>query len=276
MKNHLNLFFPQWQGSGNDDRLLHGALELKEVYFEAAGLKSVDVSSELDCVIENNILGLSAILKQFEGAKKIIDKEKPDTIFVIGGGCDIEILPVSYMNAHYNGQLTVLWIDAHGDLNTPESSASKNFDGMPLRVLLGEGNEHILDMTYSFLRPDQVLLLGQRDLDAPEEAYIKEHGLEQISVEQMEADAQTVIDALHSKFASNIYIHIDLDVIDYSMFSHVMAPSPDGLKTSTLVELIKGLNAQFHVVGISILECLKTGGKSIGFISEIVEIGTSL
>ena len=64
-------------------------------------------------------------------------KKKPDKILTVGGGCGIEIPIVSYFSEKYKN-LDVLWFDAHGDLNTPESSPSKYFHGMPLRFLLEE------------------------------------------------------------------------------------------------------------------------------------------
>ena len=172
-KYHMNLFFPQWQGAGQTDELYRGAMEIKEKYIKSSILCEIDVSTGENKEIENNILGYQTILEQLKQANRIISTEDPDRIFTIGGGCDVEISPVSYLNRKLEGDLTVLWIDAHGDLNTPESSPSKNFHGMPLRVLLGEGDPGTLAAAFSALCPEQMVMIGQRDLDEPEREYIE-------------------------------------------------------------------------------------------------------
>jgi arginase len=61
--------------------------------------------------------------------------------------------PISYLNKLYGGDLAVVWFDAHGDLNSPATSVSQNFHGMPLRCLLGDGEETLKSACFSLLRP---------------------------------------------------------------------------------------------------------------------------
>lgn len=100
-------------------------------------------------------LGYKEVLKQLKNACTLIDGVKPDTIFTVGGDCGVELLSVSYLNKRYNGALAVIWFDAHGDLNTPASSPIKKFHGMPLRALLGEGDEEIVRQCFSKLKAGQ-------------------------------------------------------------------------------------------------------------------------
>ena len=62
--------------------------------------------------------------------------DSPDKLFTLGGGCDADVPCLLYLNEEYRGDLTVIWFDAHGDLNTPEESATSLFYGMPLRSLM--------------------------------------------------------------------------------------------------------------------------------------------
>src|SRR6266568_2528466 len=90
-----------------------------------------------------------------------IATELPERPLVLGGCCCAHIGAVEGL-ATRHGRLALVWLDAHGDLNTPESSPSGNLWGMPLRMLL---DAHAV-------RPDDAALVGARALDPPEEAFI--------------------------------------------------------------------------------------------------------
>jgi arginase len=272
----MNLYFPQWQGAGRTADLYRGAAEIREKYINGFVFCEIDVSTGENNEIENNILGYQTILKQLTQAKTVIAAEDPDRIFTVGGGCDIEILPVSYLNHQLDGDLTVLWIDAHGDLNTPESSPSKSFYGMPLRVLLGEGDPRTLETAFSVLRSEQLVMIGQRDLDEPEQEYIDKNGIEVIRAEDVNCSVEGAVDRIRSKNSDNIYIHIDLDVLDLDEFPYVMVPAAGGIRAARLLELLKRLKAEFNIVGISMLEYTSSEEEEIEILSEIVRIGTSL
>ena len=273
---HMNLFFPQWQGAGRSKELLKGALELQEKYINIYEFLVVDVSAEENSKVENNILGYEEITRQFEIAKLLIDKEKPSTIFTVGGGCDVEILPVSYLNYQLEGDLTLIWIDAHGDLNTPESSPSKNFHGMPLRTILGEGDKHIVDLMFSKLFASQLVMIGQRDLDEPEKEYIDEQQINVVMIDQNNLDIGKTLDVIRSKGSNNIYVHIDLDVLNMEEFPFVMVPAPNGLKIEVLLELLKTLNSDFKIMGLSLLEYTSSDVKEIKVLSDIIKMGITL
>ncbi len=103
--------------------------------------------STRDLTTIDNIKCFEPILEQTKFFKEIIIDSKPDKISTIGGDCAVEIMPISYLNKIYQEDLCIIYIDAHADLNTPESSPSKAFHGMPLRTLLGEGKRRIYRLT---------------------------------------------------------------------------------------------------------------------------------
>jgi arginase len=226
--------------------------------------------------VENNILGYHKILQQLKNANIIVSSEQPDSIFTVGGGCDVELIPVSYLNKHLNGDLTVLWLDAHGDLNTPESSPSKHFHGMPLRTLLGDGDPQLLEAVHSKLLPNQLLLIGQRDLDQPEQEYIDENNIDLISIEKLNMGMDDIIQAVKSKGSENIYIHIDLDILDFEAFPYVMVPSPGGLKPDLLSELLLQLKNNFNVAGLSLLEYTSSDDEALKILSDVIKLGAAL
>ncbi|MBP2641355.1 MAG: arg [Firmicutes bacterium] len=275
MKKHVNIFFPQWQG-GKNKLTYEGAVEIKKNYLSKKPFVDVEVTLEDNDPIENDIIGYQSIVKQLEQCKNLIIEEKPTTIFTVGGGCDIVIAPISYLNSKTNGDLTVLWFDAHGDLNTPETSMSKAFHGMPLRVLLGEGNKKILDHAFSRLRPSQIVLLGTRDLDDAETQYIEEKNIHLVKVDDIESNENSVLDAIKSKGSENLYIHIDLDVIDPKEFSYVPIPVLGGLKIQTISRLLKALDKEFTILGLSLTEYQRSGEQTIHILQEIIDMGIAI
>jgi arginase len=276
MKKHLNIFFPQWQGGGQNKLTYEGAIEIKKNYLSKKTFSDVDVSLEDDYSIENDIIGYKSIIKQLEQCKNLIIQENPTTIFTVGGGCDIDIAPISYLNSKIKGDITVLWFDAHGDLNTPEASMSKAFHGMPLRTLLGEGDTRVLSQAFSILLPSQIILLGNRELDDEEIKYIEEKNIKLLKVGDIESNANNVLDAIQAKGSENLYIHIDLDVIDPREFPFVPVPALGGLKVQTLSSLLKVLDKEFDILGISLVEYQSSGKQTIKILEEIIEMGSAL
>jgi arginase len=239
---------PQWQGSGSTDALKTGA-ETFLFYFKNVEIPLIPLSDKA-CTLRNNVLAFDPILEQAHYFKEKIEDEGPIKISTLGGDCGIEIIPISYLNKLYKNDLCVLWIDAHADLNTPESSPSKTFHGMPLRTLLGEGNQEIIDVLYATIKPKQICYLGLRDLDKPEEEYIKENNITSI-----QECAYGKIENKLSEFA-NIYIHLDLDILDKSEFPHTLFPSSNGFRVAEVAKLLKKMKANHNVVGFCITESI--------------------
>jgi arginase len=117
------------------------------------------------------------------------------------------------------GRLAVLWLDAHGDLNTLASSPSGNAWGMPLRVAIDEGS----------VRPEDVALVGARNLDPPEVEYMRATGIDD--------DIGRALDG-----ADGVYVALDLDLLDPSEISCFM-PEPDGPSVGDVERTLSGLRA---------------------------------
>ena len=254
----MNLFFPQWQGGG--DLALHaGALRL----WERSGLEGfteVPVSLKDELETESGILGRAPLSAQLAQVCRILEECRPQTVFTVGGGCDTELAPVVYLNEKYAGALSVIWFDAHGDLNTPASSKSKLFHGMPLRCLLQPDAFECLGLPprhYSArLLPQQLVMVGTRDLDPPEAGWIGEQGIRIVTAaeaESMEPEAFTAL------LAENVYLHIDLDVLEPALFPSVLCPAPGGLTPDRLTALIRAVGRAKRIVGMSVLEYAPPG-----------------
>lgn len=276
MKNkHLNLIYPQWQGGGKDLETYDGAMEMKSNYLEGEYFSEAETSRLPIGETRNNIIDYDRILSQMKKARKLLDREQPDTIFTIGGGCDADILPVTYINGRLGGDLTLVYFDAHGDIHTPESSETKRFYGMPIRVMLGEGDEEIVRLNYSNLKTSQLVMLGIRDLDKAEKTYIPSRDISVLGVSEAE-DPEAVAELVRSKGHHNIYVHIDLDVLDPGEFPFTPLRVPGGMKIHAMMELLKILNREFNIAGLGLFEYTPSGIKRIELLEYIFSIGTHL
>jgi arginase len=170
----------------------------------------------------------------------------------IGGDCGVELASVAHVADE--GDVAVLWFDAHGDLNTPESSPSSVFNGMVLRTLLGDGVPGLVPARP--LTPSDVILIGARELDPAEETYLDEAGIPLLDAGSV--TAKQLLAAVKKSGRSRIYIHVDLDVLDPAEFDGLDSPVPFGLSAATLVELIRAVRADFELVGAGITEFAPT------------------
>lgn len=140
----------------------------------------------------------------------------------------------------------VLWIDAHGDCNTPKSSISHNIHGMGLAVLLGQGHPELVRIggNGATLSPDQVVLIGVRDLDPKEKVILKTSGCRIYTMRDIdERGMKAVISEALSLLANrpNLHVSLDLDVLDPSLAPGVGTRSPGGLsyrEAQLLMEII--------------------------------------
>jgi len=135
----------------------------------------------------------------------------------------------------------VVWFDAHGDLHTPESSTSGYPGGMPLRMLLGDGDPTVADRTG--LRPipaEKVILVDGRDLD-PAEAEFLDGG----PVRRVPVDAVPDVDG-------PIYLHIDLDVVDAAALPDLRFPVTPGPAAAAVLDAASRLLATGRVAALTV------------------------
>ncbi len=100
----------------------------------------------------------------------------------VGGDCGVELEPVAAARLAYGDRLVVVWFDAHGDVNTPDSSPSGAYHGMVLRALTGEGPQGLVPD--ACLDPGRIVLAGVRDLDPAEADFVAAAGIRRWGVEE--------------------------------------------------------------------------------------------
>ncbi len=151
----------------------------------------------------------------------------PERPLVLGGCCCSHVGAVEALAARH-GRLALVWLDAHGDLNTPETSPSGNLWGMPLRMLI-DGDTVL---------PEDVALIGARNLDPPEVEFIALSGV-RAGVE--------AIDAALAETAG-VYVAVDCDSFDARDVTSFM-PEPGGLRLEEAERLLERVRATSPVIG---------------------------
>jgi arginase len=153
----------------------------------------------------------------------------------------------------------VLWIDAHGDFNTPETSPSGNLHGMPLAVLLGLGAPELVHLNRPGpkLKPDQVILIGVRDLDPGERQLIKQHRIGVYTMRDIDEKgiAQVAREALaRLSHLPRLHVSLDMDSLDPTAAPGVGTPVPGGLTYREAHLLMEIIADNAHVGSVDIVE----------------------
>jgi len=214
----------------------------------------------------HGILNFSAIEATMLRIRKAIEEAKPKRIFTLGGTCAVEVIPVTWSNLISKGDLAVVWFDAHADLNTPESSPSSRFHGMPVRTILGEGNTDLCQLAFPHLNPNQIFLVGTRDFDTSESDFVAQTDVQTLP---HDINPDELIERICRAGFSNVYIHFDLDVLDPNEFDDMIFHVEGGMKCDTALQLVQRLTNDLNVVGSSLLEYVPRGNGKMDFIRRL-------
>jgi arginase len=157
----------------------------------------------------------------------LLASELPDRPLVLGGCCCSHVGAIEALSAGEE-RLAVVWFDAHGDLNTPETSPSGNAWGMPLRIVIDD----------DAVQAGHVALVGARNLDPPEVDFIERSGIRM--------GGEGIDQALDG--ADAVYVAFDGDVVEPGELA-VFMPEPDGPRLTELEEMLRRIAARTRVAG---------------------------
>jgi arginase len=178
---------------------------------------------------------------------------------VLGGDHSLSL--GSIRGAAKHKKIGVLWVDAHADFNTPETTPSGNIHGMPLAALCGLGDQRLVqlwDEITPVIDPARVAIIGARDLDEGEKRNLSQAGVMVFSMEQVDrlglvASMDNALERI-SRDVDGIYLSFDMDVMDPRHAPGVGTPVTGGL-TYREAHLICELVAETGMlVGIDVVE----------------------
>jgi arginase len=202
---------------------------------------------------------------------------------VLGGDHSIAVGTVSGIAAwcrRRGKKLGLLWVDAHGDINTPESSPSGNIHGMPVAALLGYGPPELTRIGGAFPKVDarNVALVGIRSLDEGEKHRLKETGVQVHTMSDIDRHGihRIMKKALARVTDGTDYVHVsfDLDAVDPTVAPGVGTPVKGGLdyrEAHLIMELLHDSKVMTSLEMVEVNPILDTGNASAAFAVELVQ-----
>ncbi|MFB9908041.1 arginase family protein [Allokutzneria oryzae] len=197
-----------------------------------------------------------AVLLDHQEAQRAVLSDVDGPVLTIGGDCAVDLVPVQLLGS----ETSVLWFDAHADLNTPESSPSGAFHGMVLRSALGER---------------RAVLAGARSIDDGERPLLGAgtdgRPVTLVECADLEADEDIIGITLDLLGNREVYLHIDLDVLSPEEFGGMTYPEPGGIGVALLAEHVRRLSPGWTVVGAAVTECVTTDDAELATLVPLLE-----
>jgi arginase len=242
---------------------------------------------------------IGAIIDFNKGLKTLVNRElsKGKFVLLLSGDHSNAIGGVAGFRQAMNSSVSVVWIDAHGDLHSPWSSPSGNLHGMPLAAILGLDNKDVAVRTPSIeeqqlwnevknlnknvegksLKPEDLLLLDIRDLEEEEWTQLRTLNIAHLKNEEMDANGiHRVLDwvKVRIKPTKPVYLSFDVDSLDPQISDGTGTTFPGGLQIQQTIDLLKGLILNHDVRVLEITEVnplLDTRSRTVDTTLEIIE-----
>ncbi len=202
---------------------------------------------------------------------------------ILGGDHSIAIGTVSGIAAvcrREGKRLGLLWVDAHGDINTPESSPSGNIHGMPVAALLGFGHDKLTGIggRHRKVDPANVAMVGIRSLDEGEKRRLKQTGVQVHTMADIDRHGihRVMKKALARVTDGTDYVHVsfDLDAVDPTVAPGVGTPVKGGLdyrEAHLIMELLHDSGVMTSLELVEVNPILDQGNVSATFAVELVQ-----
>jgi arginase len=233
----LCLAYPQWQGSGRHEHLPRGAAATAAVMTRFAPQLLVPLH-EARADAEHGVRRWDAIFAQFRAAQDLLLRSGARRVLTAGGDCAVDVAVIDYLSG-LHADLSVIWIDAHLDANTPETSPSGNFHGMPVSALLGRAPEPMRARLGRPIEPARFRYFGTQVGDPGDWALQRELDLKPLDTRAVSTGP--------------VHLHFDLDVLDPHEFPYVAYPD-GGLGIEAAIALVRSIAREADVVGLTVTE----------------------
>jgi arginase family enzyme len=162
---------------------------------------------------------------------------------LLAGECSIALTTLPTVLRH-RPDTVVLWLDAHGDFNTPGTTLTKSLSGMSMAGACGLWDAGLIAET---VPEDRVVLAGVRDLDPEERTALERSDVSVIGASPVE----TLVAVKNALNGEPVYIHLDLDVLDPAIFP-AREPAPGGLAPEKLFDLLEAVTGDSELVGLEV------------------------
>ncbi|MDR1832773.1 MAG: aminotransferase class I/II-fold pyridoxal phosphate-dependent enzyme [Fusobacteriaceae bacterium] len=239
-------------------------------------MQFIDVEKQRENFNEWNLKYKNTVLNTCEKIagtvyQAVKDGYRPITI---GGDHSVSLGTVSGVSLEKD--IGLVWIGAHGDMNTDKSTITGNINGMSLALLQGIGDRDLVNCFYDGAKVDSrnVVIFGVRDLDFKEREIIEQVGVkvfwyDEIAQKGLEASLEEVRDYLKTE---NVHVSFDLDALSPEYAPGVSVPVRKGFGADDVFQLFKFLFKTYFVTSIDIVEFNPVNDKNdmtLGFVNEL-------
>ncbi|ADV66221.1 arginase [Deinococcus maricopensis] len=217
----------------------------------------VAIPETADKLSQQGLVFLDSILDACTGAYDRL-RALPDDTFSISMGGDHSMSMGTVPGAARGKRTGVIWVDAHTDFNTPDSSPSGNIHGMPVAHLTGLGDARLAGIGGGWhAHPEDIVMIGIRSIDARERELIREHGITVYTMKEVDQLGITRIaeETLERLFGvERLHVSFDADALDPTVCPGVGTPVPGGLTYREGHLLMELLSESQRVTSMDIVE----------------------
>ena len=181
--------------------------------------------------------------------------------FVVGGDHSLALGSLAGASKYFSDDLAVVWIDAHGDLNTHETSPSGNIHGMPLAASIGFGYNALTSLFFNKRKvdPKNIFLVACRDLDKGEIDLINDLDIniwtmDDINNKGINKVTSELLEKIADENLNNIHLSYDIDCLDPYYVPGTGTPVEDGLSVKESSILLHGIFSTSDVKCIDFVE----------------------
>lgn len=200
--------------------------------------------------------------------------------FVIGGDHSLGLGSISGASKFYDN-LAVIWVDAHGDINTDKTTESGNVHGMPLAAAMGIGSPELTNVYYSGrkVKPENVFIIGARDLDDGEYKLISDRKLNVYSTKDINSlGIKAILADIQKKLIRNsveaVHLSFDIDCIDKELVPGTGTPVSDGMSIDEGKYLIQYLMKTKLIKSMDLVEfnpLLDKNDKTLKVVMDLID-----
>ena len=195
-------------------------------------------------------------------ATKVLEALENNTLpFIVGGDHSLALGSIAGYSQFLGNDLAVIWIDAHGDINTHETTPSGNIHRMPIAASMGIGYEKLTSIFFNNfkVKPENVFILACRDLDEGEIELIDKLDInvwtnQDINNKGIDKVVKELLSLISSKNIKNIHLSYDIDCLDPEYVPGTGTPVSDGLSFSESKSLLEAILGTSLVKSIDFVE----------------------
>lgn len=241
-------------------------------------MEILNIEKQKENFLNNNMKYKNTIINTVERlAVRVNDAVKDGYRPIIIGG-DHSIAVGSISGVAKEKEIGVIWIDAHGDMNTDESTITGHIHGMPLAALQGVGDKDLVNVFYdgAKIKSKNVVILAARDIDVEEAEIIKQLGVKIIYYSEIlkKGIEQVLTEIKDYLKIENLHISFDVDSVDPKIAPGVSTPVRSGLTYDEVMRTFEFLFTNYNITSADVVEFNPVNdknGKTALLVKDIVE-----